>query len=318
MDKLNQQAPVPQTQEKSHGSKLMLFIFGAVTILIGLGAYMLGANKAQAPVANNVTSRPSPVPTIDEASNWKTYVNKKIGFEIKYPSPDRLPYVTVGDAGGQSKNVDGTEDNTVIQFPGLGPKYELAFSLELFPYNGILEDLPESPAQMRLFYSGIDYSGLDKPPVYKKVAINDYETIWFNRTETEDKRKIGEVTYEIYLVAKNHAFIFHINSELSENDIDQILSTFKFTNTEEQIIMESVSKDLVSADRPGFQIEVKKVLGNYAYGIAGVPPGGFVWYAVKQNNQWKKIWDGQNIPPCSIINTYNVPKEIYKDCSDNY
>lgn len=67
-------------------------------------------------------------------------------------------------------------------------------------------------------------------------------------------------------------------------------------------------------------ITVEKVLGNYATGrddgySKGVYlPSGAFWIAVKTNEQWQIIGNGQDYFPCSTIDLYKVPIEIYKNC----
>lgn len=98
MDKLNQQAPThqaPRIQKKAHGSKTMLFIFGAVILLVVLGIYVLGTKKSQTSVFQKVPSYPIPTSTCNfdremndsvAITNWKTYKNKDLAFFMQYPS----------------------------------------------------------------------------------------------------------------------------------------------------------------------------------------------------------------------------------------
>lgn len=204
----------------------LLFLLILLTVLSGMALFFESKKLDSQPLTPQPTSSAtSPAPDGNMA-NWKTYTNTKIGFEIKYPSSDKTPYIVSGIRGGQAKDVDGSEDNVAIHFPGSDPDLALAFTLELLPYEGKLNELPKLPAESRLYV----YSETEKPPVLKETTLsNGTQTLWFKRTETSDERHIGQNRYEIYLVAKDHAFIFHTNYNLSETNIDQILSTFKFT-----------------------------------------------------------------------------------------
>lgn len=95
---------------------------------------------------------------------------------------------------------------------------------------------------------------------------------------------------------------------------DNKSSTFK----DEAKIIENLSLTFSSKNIPGFKIKIDKIVGGYATGVGGVPPQGVAWIAMKKDGAWIKIWDGVNDISCSTVNQYNIPKEIYKDCSTNY
>lgn len=66
--------------------KIILLIF-AISIPLGIGGYMMGAQKSQPP--QNQQASPStvsqPSPTIDPTTDWKTYINTQYNFSFKYP-----------------------------------------------------------------------------------------------------------------------------------------------------------------------------------------------------------------------------------------
>ncbi len=72
---------------------------------------------------------------------------------------------------------------------------------------------------------------------------------------------------------------------------------------------------------PNIVVTVQRLSGNYATGGIGSSQGGggAVWYAVKIDGQWKKVWTGQNSISCKTVNQYTIPKEIYGNvCSTAY
>lgn len=67
-------------------------------------------------------------------------------------------------------------------------------------------------------------------------------------------------------------------------------------------------------------VSVDKLSGNFATGGIGAVRGGggAVWYAVKVNGSWKKVFTGQNSISCNVVKQYSMPKEIYGECSTAY
>ena len=65
---------------------------------------------------------------------------------------------------------------------------------------------------------------------------------------------------------------------------------------------------------PEVFVEVTKVEGNFASGGTGGRGGGVGWYAVKEAGVWKSIFQGQNSPPCSVMEQYRFPKRLYEEC----
>jgi len=64
---------------------------------------------------------------------------------------------------------------------------------------------------------------------------------------------------------------------------------------------------------------VGRMDGNFAEGgvsEAGGGPGGAMWLAAKDNGQWVIIFDGQDNPPCDVVDAYNVPPDWVAFCWD--
>jgi len=62
-----------------------------------------------------------------------------------------------------------------------------------------------------------------------------------------------------------------------------------------------------------------KQLGDYAIGGVtekGAEAGGAQWWGVKQEGVWKYIFSGQSYPKCSVIVSYQIPKELLDSCFD--
>lgn len=68
---------------------------------------------------------------------------------------------------------------------------------------------------------------------------------------------------------------------------------------------------------PEIFVEVTTVEGNYAKGGTGGRGGGAGWLAVKEAGVWKSVFQGQNSPPCSVMEQYRFPKRLYEECDPN-
>lgn len=66
--------------------------------------------------------------------------------------------------------------------------------------------------------------------------------------------------------------------------------------------------------------ETVSIRGNNGQAAkVGVHPklgSGYYALFVKLNNSWRVIYEGQDIPTCSLLDQYNFPKEIHDLCSD--
>jgi hypothetical protein len=221
--------------------KRLTIILTSVLLLtmFGLGGYWLGARQQQPsrphfltkpkaswlPSATPVKQRSSS-PTIttrqsDPTSNWKIYRNTKIGFELKYPPSYQTPYTPVKGGLGSSKTVDGSEDNTSISFDQLSTN-ELGVErilLVMFPYSSTLDDMVKN-APINPYF---DY---DHPTLkFKETMIDGNRAYWFITTDEHDGKQRD---MEIFFIGKNHGFILQTGLTHNHQEIERILSTFRF------------------------------------------------------------------------------------------
>ena len=75
-----------------------------------------------------------------------------------------------------------------------------------------------------------------------------------------------------------------------------------------------------NSDPSKYIITKGKQIGNYA--IGGVTEkdaeaGGAQWWGVKVNGVWKYIFSGQSFPKCSVVASYQIPKELLGSCFDD-
>lgn len=184
---------------------------------------------------------PSPTeaaaPSLLDTSNWKTYRNEVVGFELKYPQAFGKPYVstatdvpTPGLDGG-TRNINGTEDNTTISFdkPSTYKSNGGRIQLILFPYSSTLDELRDDP------YASPYYFDYDSPT--KKVKdffIDGKEASWYITTKNKigpnnDNNQGAESDMEIFFIGNGHAFILQARLDHDREELEQMLSTFKFT-----------------------------------------------------------------------------------------
>lgn len=208
---------------KQNGS-LGIFAGIILTILIlgGVSLYYFGGFREQAKIT---TSEPTASPAIkvtpseSTPEGWQVYTNTLIGFSIAYPNNTKVPYTVQGSHGGQTIDVNGSEDNTVINFPGNHPDYENSFLLEILPYTGTLENAPSTAKRL-------SWMGENKLLMPKSFIVDNIPTIWY---EYPPENPSLNSRFEIFLVKNNHVFIFQSTTEVSATLMEQILSTLKFT-----------------------------------------------------------------------------------------
>lgn len=61
-------------------------------------------------------------------------------------------------------------------------------------------------------------------------------------------------------------------------------------------------------------VSISKQVGNFAEIQVHYRRTGHYVIAVQEGGVWKELYSGQDIPSCSMMTQYNVPKEIYENC----
>ena len=224
----NTNEPVETATEQSPNSKIengklgmspvIKWIIGLVVLAgIGYGTYIVGKSEilnSRSETNSNVinsnietpvtvtpstptTEEPTATTTPDPTADWKTYENKEYGFSFKYPKD----YVVVSYPGTFSEN----ELQLVWDPQCSGTKfYGLAINMNHFIPGTMNEPLP--------------LSGTKSGPTY--TFYNDDHLIYI--TESTSCRKNQVVSDNIQ--TKNQT------SSIDTEELDQIVSTFKFTN----------------------------------------------------------------------------------------
>ena len=68
-------------------------------------------------------------------------------------------------------------------------------------------------------------------------------------------------------------------------------------------------------DVSAWTITVTGVNGNFAKGNVSTGEGGGMWFAVKVENSWKLVWDGNGIIECTSVSPYpGFPADMIPQC----
>lgn len=208
------------SQPKPNYLKTIIFSV-LIIITLSLIAYLVFQNqKLQKQVLyqrvspTNESPTPKTVSSIsispDETAGWKTYTNSIYGYSIKYPSLFTTQNLS---SGAGSKEADSSTRNLFIyQSDVLEPYLERYINLEVFG---------------------------TKPP-YNQGTIT--EVILNNLTAT--KIVIPEAKFDIYSIQLNNKeFIeIYVSNDLTKKDLaNQILSTFKFVDSEDTASVISIN-----------------------------------------------------------------------------
>jgi hypothetical protein len=127
---------------------------------------------------------------------------------------------------------------------------------------------------------------------------------------------VGYRRENIYCLLSLRIFCGEIDQE-QENLREVFIKDFLKTSPEFAMHYNSKSSDMAVV------INVKNVVGDYAEGTdntyeKGVYlPSGSSWIAIKLNGKWTIIKNSQELPMCSLVDKYKVPKEIYMNCYIN-
>lgn len=189
------------------GQAQVLILAGIVILLaVAGGIFYLG--RITAPKLQNITTSPTPQPSpVDETANWKTYTNTKYGYSLKYP-PETILEEKPGDVVFLDKQIyiavtSSDPEQCRGDCPVIQKKEEVII-------NGI---------SSKKLTGYIGEVGGSVPQSYQTIVI-PYNNKFYTFTVYELKYDENQLpTREIGSVP-----------EAKVDLLNQILSTFKFTN----------------------------------------------------------------------------------------
>lgn len=213
--------PIAESEKQSFLSSKWLKI-GAVVVIIILVlslTFVLGKNNAGKSIPIPPPDEPryqgSPTPTPDQTADWKTYENNQEGWQIKYPA-DKVSY--------KNGRFYLTGQDNIMTADGYGPELSISST-----DKSTLESRKSSGKDTEI-------NGL---PALKISSIDPNLTDNFNLfVSSKDGKK---VVYLTFLTKKDQDKIQNGNNiqtvvdqesiDLMKKIVDQILSTFKFTDS---------------------------------------------------------------------------------------
>lgn len=208
---------------------VLIAVAGVTNFAFFFGKGHSSESPAPTPIAAPEASESSPSSgfgaltqqTTDETAEWTTYTNTRVGFELRYPERYSRPELPSGGPSSQPVFATGSEDNTDIIF---GQNSSDSVDLIIFPFSDTLDELKnytESPVSLPLY---------ETAALVRDIQVGGTMGQWYEvtpRTVYSDDPNSGAI--RVYFIGRNHGFILNTTLGHSEEEITQILSTFKFT-----------------------------------------------------------------------------------------
>lgn len=297
--------PIPEVLvilEKPKTNYLNLILISVAFVFFLAGAYYLGQQSTKVVEVPTVVPTTAPVaviPTVNPATNWKTYTDSKYGFSINYPSNFKFEskegIVNISD-------LRVAEPNCKRGGCYLGD-YSLKLSLISIAINQT--NLKSIVGEK---YKQEQNSAIDVTPL-KLTKLNNYPAYYYEAT--------GAERYSNYYVMSDSGAVLKLSFVNNDSQyLNQILSTFKFTESK-AVDINSIIKSSLIAQNPSLKLidnQIKigetQVSGDYLSVAVNFSGGGYVIHMTKIDNIWKIVASGQEPPTCSVLEKYNFPKEF--------
>ena len=302
-DKVKLQQSLDQKNKSSwvRPIRLGLGVIG-IGLLIGIGGYILGL-KGTKNIIQDATQKKlavvSPIPTLDQTANpdsiganWKTYLNSANGFSFRYPSN----WIYQDYSKGNSNEIEIrfgkvlTEDHIGQTVPPY-PAGDFVLSYQKDNLSKIPEDFVKdysSVSKTKL----VEVSGIQATQIfYSGSASGDSMTIILKKDDLVYKFSIPE----------------SVSSRLSI--FDQILSTFKFTDSE-AIVSSSPTPTPLSA----YHITQGSSLNTYTnnvYSFSFNFPKSLFLYNSQSNSEYAGFLQKQG-----NINALRMYVDVFKNLND--
>ncbi len=298
-------ATPPSQPANPHGKnwkKLILIGLVLVILIIGGGTFVLSQQETNTPetkiIAQPTAGQPTTIP--DPTADWKTYINEKYQYSLKYPPQWEIQ----NEKSLQSENI------YFYTKSAQNPNYNAYFFITVDQnvknftpnkewYMEWANQIPAGISIDKIKFEGTVFHG------YPALKV-DSDELFFAK---------GNSVFRIALAVPNGDEEY---KEGVKSVFDQILQTFKFTEQQVDLTLteKEIRRDLGYDDSEALQVAVNKVIGDYAaIGVtASNGNGGGRQYLKKINGKWASLWSGQLTPKCSEMIKLQIPKDIYEDC----
>jgi hypothetical protein len=222
-----QTEPIPTVEvPKPKNNLLVILIVAIVSMAIGaVGFWAYERYLVKGPIAQNTLPSPTPMATADPTTNWKTYTNSKYNYSLKYPDSWSITEIFAGSEIGKPASSMSTSI-------AISPSDKLSvprFQLEI--------DDPSANLSISQTYD-LWFKNLKENQYYvidKQLTLN-INNIQMDSLEGFSTDQSGiKVLNKAYFFNSSANKYFDILTTVDSNStnsaiIDQILSTFKFTN----------------------------------------------------------------------------------------
>lgn len=226
MENQTPEVVLPPQKPKSNFALWVVVVVAILAVGIGIGVI---AGKFSQPISSSTSSPkvvlspiPSPttvpVETVDPTANWKTYTNNKHNFSFKYPPELAFLYDGIVKNGPLLiQNFDGT--NASGNQTG---DFQIALFISSDSMNKTLEE-----------YANQGSSGNTQ-----KITVGGKEAIKGFSIQKQ------ESVPSVWIKGSNSFLLVQLSTSKSSNRLwfDQILSTFKFANTQSIVTPTLTSK----------------------------------------------------------------------------
>lgn len=300
----NQQQSQPEAPTEGKmlilNKQILLIIAGALILLLIIVSsisYSLGARnqakKQQAQITTTTTSTKIATtsanqnqPISIDTANWKIYSGNTLGITFLYPQEYNTQEV--------DKRVSVNNDVGTV------------FDVQKILTSDTVDDWWQKEGDF--IESNKIGSAINTDDYTKSTAVlNGYNAYFFKLSiNSYNKYKFPA---EFYAIKKNNAV--YLISYLIDNDsketIDNILYSFKFTTQYDSNLIKDAFVVYGNGfeDESSFAINIEKNNNKYATGKGEGKNGSFSWGAVKINEEWAIVFQGQKAPICSDIDNDN-------------
>lgn len=205
-------APHPATpppSPKSFLSNKIILIIVILLILFGAGGTYLTLNSKPkpAPIVSKEVPTSTPTPT-DETTTWKTYTNKDYSFSLKYPS--------------EFQYINENPNNSVLILNENFKAAQISFSNS---NSGLSSSIIFWSTNQQKAIENLNKLIADNS--YKKVIVDGSHGVYM---EIKATGSTDQPSIHWYYFGRDGKVIAVQGNYVEVKKIEQILSTFKFTN----------------------------------------------------------------------------------------
>ena len=261
------QPPVPQIPPKKPKSALSTLLILFLILFVGIGGFF-GYQKfvvKETPPEPTPVATIAPTPTTDPTTDWKTYTNTIHGISFKYP----VTWII-----DQSK--ENTDPNGSVKLSKDTAKITILLNMD--GIGGLGRDYIGSPTT----FAGLNLFKYEAETTYAaEESFKGTRTIGITESLT---KSLGFFRYnnKTYSITLSYPIADHQKEIIIEaqKEFDQILSTFKFTNQEDETATwkehKAIDLGLVFKAPPNMNVDISgSVITIQDYPLNAPPPEVF-------------------------------------------